>query len=130
MYKLLESVTLDSAEHRKDFDLTAYSDYDYIIVVVNTTLSASDWIYLRINGTRQNKYTDKSRTYGNVPIALCKSGKAAGWVVAMAYSGSNITNTVYLMDAKPNSIGFEPYTAETKFGAGSTFKIYGAKLPS
>lgn len=126
VFKRLNSTTLSAAAHAVDFDLSEYLDYDYFVVRFSATLSADDWIYLRINGSRQEKYTDKGASFTNCRIALAKSGNAAGWIAGM--SKTALSTGVALQNTKPSVIGFEPYTASTTFGVGSEFTLYGAKL--
>ena len=132
--QLVDTITVPEDTRSYSFDLTAYADYDTILVYEDVELSANDWLYYVKNGTEPSggSYNNGSRShhvgfmFWRMPLGGTGAGTAlsiTGLVATYQFNQSSVGSPEVV-----NSIYIYTYSASKHIKAGSTFKIYAGNI--
>lgn len=62
---LIDEIAVNGRSVQVDYT-SAWDAYDFFVIHLNLTLSASDWIYVAFNSTSSNKYTPQIESTNNI----------------------------------------------------------------
>lgn len=121
--ELIDTIQVSNARNCQiNIDANWLDDYLCVLIVPDLTVSASDWIYVKVDGTTGGDYTDKITTFGD-KYTMILSGNSSSSTKRITYWKSNssmlnivITEYIYV------------YAYTSSVTMNGTFKIYGVAI--
>lgn len=106
-----------------DFDPTWLDTYDYILIVPEIQMSASDYMYFAVDSKAGSTYTEKMQNYGSG--VFCMITKTGSNNLAIIFTGN--TSQGYLRTAQISSYLYA-YTYNANNSMSGKFDIYGVRV--
>ena len=120
--QLLGTVTVPSDTRAVSIDTAPYNSYDFYFCIIDATLTASDWLYVVIDGSSPSGGTYQLSSinhHGLIFMVAKQYSNAMVCTYLFRDINANVTNN------PPNNMYIYTYVATKLIKAGSTFKIYG-----
>lgn len=85
---LIDEITVNGRSVQIDYD-SSWDAYDFFVIHLNLTLSASDWIYSAFNSTSSNKYTAKIASSNNITAFIRRNDDSTNPLSAFCFFKEN-----------------------------------------
>lgn len=124
--KLLDVITVTENVRAFSLDLTPYHSYDEVFIISDVTLSASDWLYIIVNGSSPSGSLYTPASLVNHKGLFAYIGKLAGRPTATEQQTGHISQSTFNWRSEyANNLYIYTYVASKTILAGSKFYIYG-----
>lgn len=127
--QLVDTITVPEDTRSYSFDLTAYADYDTVIVTEDLELSGSDWLYYVVNGSSPSGGQYDGFKHVRHQWVMCARMRLGGNSSkdSVVYAGMQSFASVSI-NTVVNNIFIYTYNASNKIKAGSTFNVYAGNI--
>lgn len=118
---LIDEIDVNGRAVQVDYK-SSWDEYDFFVIHPNLTLSASDWLYVAINGTSSNRYTDQLTESNNITVFVRRNNNSTNPLLAYCF---------YKDDKEPFSNGSFSYLYIYTYSSSNTMtgtaKVYAGK---
>lgn len=123
--QLLDTITVSEQSRAVNIDLTPYSSYNLIYILIDATLTSSDWIYYNVNGSSPSGGSYQNSMVHHQGICFIMVHPPAGNDASKVMAGTPSTNQFALNSVTVTNLYAYTYNASHYFDVGSVFEIYG-----